>query len=154
MNTIILLMVLIVPAYLIQTYLGFKQMKKFGEEYKKLRKEGRVAIGRKSGAINSGVIVLLALDSNGFIIKGRKLQGTTVIADFKDYNILNGKYIGSISKDSEILENEFKNAKKAIQEAVDNYELVVNGKKIPEKEAPLIKIKNKVKNTFTKGETT
>lgn len=154
MNVVILLMILIIPAYLIQAYLGFKQMKKFGEEYKELRKEGRVAIGRKSGAISAGVIVLLGLDNEGVITKGRKLQGTTVAAEFKDYNILNGQYIGNISKNSDILKNEFKNTKKAIQEAVDNYELVVNGKEIPEKEAPLIKIKNKIKNKFTKGETT
>lgn len=150
MDSFILIAALLIPAYLIQSFLGFKQMKKFGEEYSQMRRKGRVAIGRRSGKISSGSIVLLSLDENGFINEGRKLQGTTVAAKFKDFNSLNGRRIDTVTyKDNELVK-EIKNTKKAVVDAVNNYNLVISGKEIPEKKSPFAKLGDSIKNVFIK----
>ncbi|WP_161879727.1 transcriptional regulator GutM [Alkalibacterium sp. MB6] len=150
MDSFMLIAALLIPAYLIQSFLGFKQMKTFGEEYSKMRRKGRVAIGRRSGKLASGTIVLLSLDEEGYICEGRKLQGTTVAARFKDFNTLNGRRIDTLNFKDQELAKETKNTKKAVVDAVNNYNLVINGKEIPEKKAPLSALADNVKGLFMK----
>lgn len=140
------LFALLIPAYLLQAYFGFKQIKKFGHEYQQMRKEGKVAIGRHSGKIIAGTIVMLVLDDDGYICYGRKLQGISVFAKFKDFNRLNDRQLGAITIDDPALADEMKNTKKAVKEAIDNYNLVTNNQPIPEKKTPLGSLWDKVTN--------
>lgn len=149
MDTLLLLALLIIPAYILQTWLGFKQMKRFGEEFKTLRRNGKVAIGRQSGKLFSGVIVLLSIDDEGLILTGKKMQGTSVLAKFKDFESLNGQYLTEVDLTSDEVKSEFKNTRKAIEDAINNYQLVKHGKPIPEKKAPLSQLYDKVKNKVT-----
>lgn len=151
MDSFILLAIILIPAYLLQVFLGFKQMKKFSHEYTKMRKNGRVAIGRKPGKISSGSIVLLSLSKDGVVLSGKKMQGTTVIAKFKDFNLLNGREIDKIQIDDQELTNEFKGTKKAVMDAVNNYKRFVNGEDIPEKKAPLNLLFYKLKNILKRN---
>ncbi|MGT2624608.1 transcriptional regulator GutM [Streptococcus thoraltensis] len=84
MSPIIVLTIIIATAYILQLFLGFKQIKHFNRVYAELRKKGRVAIGRRSGKFKSGTIVMFAIDSDGKISVAKKIQGVTIGARFKD----------------------------------------------------------------------
>lgn len=93
------LVVLAVVVWILQTVLGLWQFKKFSNHIRDLRSFGRVAIGRARGRFLSGVIVLLVIDEYCRIIKGEVMEGRTVFADFKEFNILNGLTLFELSDD-------------------------------------------------------
>ena len=51
MNNMLALGILVVGAFLIQSALGFFQIKHFGNEYNELKADGRVAIGKRAGRL-------------------------------------------------------------------------------------------------------
>ena len=91
------LVVAAVVVWILQTVLGLRQFKKFSNHIKELRNLGRVAIGRARGRFLAGVIVLLVIDNYCRIIKGEIMEGRTVFADFKEFNILNGLTLFELS---------------------------------------------------------
>ena len=88
-----------VIVWILQTVFGLWQFKKFGNHIKELRGTGRVAIGRAKGRFLAGVIVLLVIDNYCRIIKGEIMEGRTVFAGFKEFNILNGLTLFELSDD-------------------------------------------------------
>jgi DNA-binding transcriptional regulator of glucitol operon len=132
--------VLAMAAFSLQYYLGFKQITHFGGEYSRMRKEGRVAIGRRPGSITSGTLVLFALDKSDTIVYGRILQGTTVWAKFRDFNNFNGRKIEEIKKTDPEMKTEIRITRLAVINAVDNYLMVKGGRVIPEKKSPFATI--------------
>lgn len=151
MSPIILLSGIALLAFFLQAFLGFQQMKHFGNEYTKMRKDGRVAIGRRPGKIMSGTIVMFSLDKEGNIQYGRLLQGTTILARFKNYSNFDHDHIEEITTDNPKLKKEISITRKAIIDAVNNYQLIVNGKEIPQKQAPLNRLFSNAKNKMIKG---
>lgn len=93
------LVVAAVSVWILQTVLGLWQFKKFNNHLRDLRRSGRVAIGRARGRFLSGVIILLVIDNYCRIIKGEIMEGRTVFADFKEFNILNGLTLFELSDD-------------------------------------------------------
>lgn len=83
MDKIVIFGIIVILAYVVQIILGMKQLKHFNKVYAELRKKGRVAIGRRSGKIKSGTIVMFAIDKEGLVLDARKMQGVTVAAHFK-----------------------------------------------------------------------
>ncbi|SKA79109.1 DNA-binding transcriptional regulator of glucitol operon [Clostridium sp. USBA 49] len=132
----IFISIFIMSAFALQYYLGFKQIKHFGDEYSKMRREGKVAIGRRPGKIQSGTIILFSIDNNGVIRYGKKLQGTTILAKFRDFNQFNGRNIGDIRLEDDEMKKELKITREAVMDAVNNYNAFINGHKIPEKKSP------------------
>ena len=88
-----------VVVWILQTVLGFWQFKRFSNHLKNLRNTGRVAIGRAKGRFLAGVIVLLVIDNYCRIVKGEIMEGRTVFADFKEFNLLNGLTLFELSDD-------------------------------------------------------
>lgn len=84
MNSVIILGLFITLAYMVQILLGLKQIKHFNQVYTELRKKGRVAIGRRSGKLKAGTIVMFAIDKQGIVLEAKKMQGVTIVAHFKD----------------------------------------------------------------------
>lgn len=109
-----------VAMWLLQCLLGLWQFKKFNLRFKKLRSEGRVAIGRAKGKLRAGVVVLLCIDQDCNIIKGEKMQGMTIFAGLQPFNKFNGANLLSITEDS--CEGLDKNLKNAVLNAVANYQ--------------------------------
>ena len=91
------LVVLAVVVWILQTVLGLWQFKRFSNHIRDLRGLGRVAIGRAKGGFMSGVIVLLVIDNYCRIIKGEIMEGRTVFAGFKEFNVLNGLTLFELS---------------------------------------------------------
>ena len=72
-------------AFVIQFVLSSFQMKNFNNEFVRLRRKGKVAIGRKSGGFHAGAIVMFRIDEKGIIQESRKIEGTTFLARVKDF---------------------------------------------------------------------
>ena len=89
---------------------------------------------------------MFQLDSNGMIVRGKKLQGTTILARFKPYNNFNGRLIEAIKAEDPDVLAEIKITRKTIMNAVTNYRMFINGEIIPEKESPFKELTKKIRN--------
>lgn len=83
MNSWLVFGILAAVAYGVQILFGMHQIKQFNQVYQRMRRGGRVAIGRRPGRIQSGTIMLFALDARGVIKETQKMQGISVLAKFK-----------------------------------------------------------------------
>lgn len=126
MHPYILLGLVLLGAYLLQTVFSLKQIKHFNAVYSKLRAKGKVAIGRRPGKIQSGTIFMFALDNHGNILDATAMQGVTVLAKFKDKSDYIGEKITSLSMDHPVVAKENKLVKQAVLDAKDLYIKVSN----------------------------
>lgn len=140
------LAIVIAFAFLVQFVLSSFQMKNFNNEFVKLRKQGRVAIGRKAGGFLAGAIVMFQIDDNGIIQQSRKIEGTTFIARVKNYPGFEGKYVGNLSADD--VARGHRNLKKAVENASSNYKAFLAGEEIPNPPSNFQKVGNIAKNIF------
>lgn len=72
-----------ISAYILQIFLGMKQIKNFNSVYIRMKRKGKVAIGRRPGKIASGTILLFGVDEAGRIQEAEMMQGTSILARFK-----------------------------------------------------------------------
>lgn len=117
MDKIVIFGIIVILAYVVQIILGMKQLKHFNKVYAELRKKGRVAIGRRSGKIKSGTIVMFAIDKEGLVLDARKMQGVTVAAYFKQMPNFIGQDIHYFDTYNPLLRNENKLVQIAIEDA-------------------------------------
>lgn len=131
-----------VSAYLLQGFLGFLQIKHFTKVYGEMRRKGRVAIGRKSGKFKAGTIVMIAIDEAANILEVKKIQGTTVLAKFKDIKGLEGMSITELTPTLPILAKENKLTQATVMDAVQTYQKVMNGEVIEMPPTPMMSMRN------------
>lgn len=117
MDKIVIFGIVVILAYVVQIILGMKQLKHFNKVYAELRKKGRVAIGRRSGKIKSGTIVMFAIDKEGLVLDARKMQGVTVAAHFKQMPNFIGQDIHYFDTYNPLVRNENKLVQIAIEDA-------------------------------------
>ena len=91
--------VAMLAAFCLQFLFQMVQMKSFNKFYTKLRKKGRVAIGKAKGGFHAGAIVMFAINQDGVIIDGCFMRGFTMLARFKNWDFFNGIGVGTIKKD-------------------------------------------------------
>lgn len=125
-------------AFVLQYILTMMQMKSFTQHYGKLRRIGRVAIGKQKGGFKSGAIAMFAIDDKGDIIQGSYLTGVTVLARFKTISGFEGKNIASLCEED--AKNYPKQVRKAVVEASSNYITIMAGGVIDESKSPLASI--------------
>ncbi|AND80094.1 transcriptional regulator GutM [Streptococcus pantholopis] len=117
MNPIITLGLLITTAYIIQIFLGLRQIKHFNQVYTAMRRQGRVAIGRRAGKIRSGTIVLFAIDKTGKVLDAKRMQGVTIAAHFKPMPAYIGQDIHYFDRYNPLVRQENKLLQTAIEDA-------------------------------------
>ncbi|EGE53924.1 transcriptional regulator GutM [Streptococcus parauberis] len=117
MNNMIILGLVMVIAYILQIIFGLKQLKNFNETYSELRKAGKVAIGKRSGKIKAGTIVMFAVDNSGKVLKAKRMQGVTIIAMFKDMPNYIGQDIHYLDHHNPLVRQENKLLQAAIKDA-------------------------------------
>lgn len=117
MDKIVIFGIIVILAYVVQIILAMKQLKHFNKVYGELRKKGRVAIGRRSGKIKSGTIVMFAIDKEGLVLDARKMQGVTVAAHFKQMPNFIGQDIHYFDTYNPLVRNENKLVQIAIEDA-------------------------------------
>ena len=142
-------------AFVIQFVLSSFQMKNFNNEFVRLRRKGKVAIGRKSGGFHAGAIVMFRIDEKGIIQESRKIEGTTFLARVKDFPGFEGRYVGDLSVND--VEKSHKNLRKAVEDAALTYKKYMAGEEIaqpPSREVTmniLVKLASGFMNLFTLG---
>ncbi len=139
----------ILAAFMIQGLLSMVQMKHFSNEFVKLRRQGRVAIGRKSGGFHAGAIVMFLIDEEGRIRIGRKLEGITFLARVRPLDGFEGRYIGDLKEEDG--PKNHRNLRRAIADAGLTYRKFVAGEEIDQPPAPITKIGRSVGNLLKRG---
>ncbi|MGM7719794.1 transcriptional regulator GutM [Metabacillus sp. Hm71] len=122
---ILYLILLIGAAWLVQSILGFLQIRHFNRKYAEMRSLGRVAIGKKTGMFRAGTVVMFCIDKRNKIVKAAKMQGVTVFSRVRDLKGFEGKYLLKIS------EADFNGVDKltrlAIADALRSYDIISKG---------------------------
>ncbi|MFD1775777.1 transcriptional regulator GutM [Paenibacillus rhizophilus] len=119
------IIIVIALSWLLQSVLGFLQIRHFNRHYTELRRIGRVAIGKKTGRFRAGTVVMLAIDSHGNILKAAKMQGVTVFSRVRSLKGLEGKPLPKLEEGD--LAGFDKLTKGAIRDAMSSYKIISNG---------------------------
>ncbi|MGO1384964.1 MAG: transcriptional regulator GutM [Arachnia sp.] len=122
-------------AWALQSVLSLRQMQKFSTLFVEMRKRGKVCMGKFSGGIVQGAIVLFLLDDDGRITEGQRLHGVSVVARFKPFETYNGHYMGAV--DPALVRDRGKSLGKAVDNARSNYQIVVGGGEAPQPQTAL-----------------
>ncbi|MBF0787440.1 MULTISPECIES: transcriptional regulator GutM [unclassified Streptococcus] len=117
MGNVYILGAVVIAAYIFQIIFGLRQIKHFNQTYSEMKKIGRVAIGRRSGRIKAGTIVLFAVDKKGRILDARRMQGITVAARFKQMSDYVGQDIHYLDSYHPLVRKENKLLQIAIEDA-------------------------------------
>ncbi|AXI68425.1 TPA: transcriptional regulator GutM [Streptococcus suis] len=151
MDSIYILGAVVIVAYILQIIFGLKQLKHFNTTYSELRKKGRVAIGRRSGKIKAGTIVMFAVDRKGMILDAKRMQGVTVVARFKSMPSYIGQDIHYLDTYNPVVRKENKLLQIAIEDARELFLRIEAGnyKDVP-KFAPVLNVGNQLKLLSTR----
>ncbi|WP_431802339.1 transcriptional regulator GutM [Halobacillus andaensis] len=131
---------LVAIMFILQSVLGYGQLKDFNKNYYQMRSQNKVSIGRSKGLVTTGVVLLMKIDNKARILETRKMQGTTVFARFKKFEKLNGKHLLKI--DEESLDQVDRFTRKAIRDAQHTYRIVQAGGEPPKPSSPVEKLFN------------
>lgn len=142
---------IVVAAFVLQAALSMLQMRHFSKEFVKLRRQGRVACGRKAGGFHAGAIVMFLIDSEGRIQAGRKLEGVTCLARVRPLDGLEGRYIGSLTEEDG--PKGHRNLRKAIADAALTYNKYVAGEEIEQPPTPFQKVGISTRNLVRRKST-
>jgi DNA-binding transcriptional regulator of glucitol operon len=151
MDSIYILGAVVIVAYILQIIFGLKQLKHFNTTYSELRKKGRVAIGRRSGKIKAGTIVMFAVDRKGMILDAKRMQGVTVVARFKSMPSYIGQDIHYLDTYNPVVRKENKLLQIAIEDARELFLRIEAGNyKDDPKFAPVLNVGNQLKLLSTR----
>lgn len=88
---ILFISLLIGAVFLLQSILGFLQVKNFVKEFRRMCKYGKVLIGKNPKKFRAGSLLLLRIDSNANIEEAKIMKGVTIFARFKELKVIEGK---------------------------------------------------------------
>ena len=134
--------VAMLAAFCLQFLFQMVQMKSFNKFYTKLRKKGRVAIGKAKGGFHAGAIVMFAINQDGVIIDGCFMRGFTMLARFKNWDFFNGIDVGTIKKDD--CATIGVSLRRAVLDASSNYNTIMSGGEVLEKPSLFTRIGDKI----------
>ena len=77
---------------------------------------------------------MFLIDENGIIREGKQLTGVTSFARVKPLDGFEGKFVGGLTEND--LPRHGKNLRKAILDAKETYNKVMNGEIVPDKPSP------------------
>lgn len=120
--------VFIAVAFLLQTILGFKQLKNFSKTYHELNQRGKVLVGKNPKKFRAGTLLLLEIDDDANIYQARIMKGVTIFARFKEFPPLENKSLPFIATSYEDLSKFDRLERECILNAYRNYVNYKNGK--------------------------
>lgn len=146
------LLCLMGAAFVVQYILTFRQLKNFSAAYGRMRKTGnRAAIGRFAGKIRAGAVVIFSIDKDGNIEAGEMMQGVTVFARFKPFDVFNGENVANLDEEKCRGEHLSVSLTRAVTDASYNYRHVMNGEEIPVPPSPMKRAGMAVSGLFASG---
>lgn len=80
MDSISALITLAIAMWLLQIFLGWRQVRAFNEAFMGISQKGKVMVGRNSGLFNPKTVVVLAFDENQKVIDSLCMKGFSVFA--------------------------------------------------------------------------
>lgn len=119
------LIIAVGAAWLVQSVLGFYQIKHFNQKYGEMRAKGRVAIGKKTGLFRAGTVVMFAIDRANNILQASKMQGVTIFSRVRDLKGFEGKNLLKLSEED--LSKVDKLTRLAIEDALKSYHIIAKG---------------------------
>lgn len=119
------IIVLIGCSWLLQSILGFLQIRHFNRKYAEMRKLGRVAIGKKTAMFRAGTVVMFAIDRKNTILKAARMQGVTVFSGVRNMKGFEGENLLKLSEED--LNKVNKLTRLAIQDALNSYHIIAKG---------------------------
>lgn len=108
-------------AFLLQSLLGFMQIKNFAKVYSKMAKKGKVLIGKNPKTFKAGTVILLNIDKDANIKDAKIMSGITVFAKFKDLSSLKGENLVMLASDYQKINRYSKLTKECLLNAYRNY---------------------------------
>ena len=136
-------------AFALQYLLTFIQMRNFTKFYSTYRREGyRAAIGKFRGIFHAGAISMFAIDKEGTIVKGCRLQGVTNFARFKNFDKFNGYNVGFLTEELCKEKKLSYSMTKAVTDASNNYNTIMQGKEVPIPPSPFKRVANFITDGF------
>ncbi|WP_420174436.1 transcriptional regulator GutM [Luteococcus sp. OSA5] len=124
--------------YIVQTVLSMRQTKDYARHYARMRRQGRVALGKQKNLVANGAIVMFRLDDDGVVVEGRLLSGVTVFSRFRDFTAYNGRPLAGL--DGEDCRQLNRSVRIAVNNARDNYLLASEGLVPLEPPGPISKL--------------
>ncbi|MBU2703778.1 DNA-binding transcriptional regulator of glucitol operon [Sporomusaceae bacterium BoRhaA] len=109
-----------VGVWFLQGVFGLWQIRHFNKGFKRLRKEGRVVVGKSKGRTRAGVVVLFCLNQEGQIIRGEKLEGVSSLARLRPFPTFNNRNLLELVPSA--CDGLDKGTTKAVLNAVENYQ--------------------------------
>lgn len=89
--SVIWLGIFLAGAFFIQAILGFMQLKRFINMFRKMNRQGKVLIGKNPKRLQAGSIILLNIDESANIKHAELLKGVTSFARFRSIDSLEGQ---------------------------------------------------------------
>ncbi|MBS4162373.1 transcriptional regulator, partial [Klebsiella pneumoniae] len=120
-------------AWLLQSVLGFWQIRHFNRTFAEYRRMGRVAVGRRTGLFRAGTVVLFVIDKRNKIIQASKMQGVTVLSRIRPLKGFEGKYLPKIGQSD--LASHDRLTRLAIQDALRTFSIITKGADVPPKKS-------------------
>lgn len=131
---------LLAAMFALQAVLSSIQMRHFSKEFIRLRRQGKVACGRKAGGFHAGAVVMFLIDDDGVIRQARMLMGVTCFARVRQLDGFEGKQIGSLTQED--LPRYGKNLRIAILDARDTYRKYMAGEEMKQPPSPFQQARN------------
>ena len=121
MSNLVIFGLIFLGAYLLQSFLTFRQVKAFNHVFQGFRRQGKVVTGKKSGRLIAGTVILFAIDDEGTIIDGAMMQGISVFASFKPFKVFNGEQLIQLNGAHESVKSVHKFTRLAVENARELY---------------------------------
>lgn len=118
---ILIISLMLGGAFLLQSVLGFLQVKNFVKVFRKMSKNGKVLIGKNPKKFRAGTLILLNIDDQANIKKAKIMKGVTIFARFKEISSLEGKSLPIIASDYDEMSKYDKLTRECILNAYRNF---------------------------------
>ncbi len=141
----------ILGAFVLQAVFSMLQMKHFTKEFMALKRQGRVACGRKAGGFHAGAIVMFLVDDEGIIQTARKMEGVSILARVHRMDGFEGKFVGNLT--GEEVPESHRNLRRAVKDAAQTYQKFMSGGQIEQRPAPLEQVWLSVRGLLSQGGT-
>lgn len=118
---ILFILLLIGAVFLLQSILGFLQVRNFVKEFRRMCKHGKVLIGKNPKKFRAGSILLLSIDENANIKEAMLMKGVTIFARFRELKAIEGKSLPILAASYDDLQRMDTLTKECLLNAYRNY---------------------------------
>ncbi|MGQ5708275.1 transcriptional regulator GutM [Lactobacillus sp. PSON] len=107
--------------FLLQSILGFLQIRNFVKTFRNMSRNGKILIGKNPKKFRAGTLILLNIDRDANIKDAKIMKGVTIFARFKEFKVLNGKSLPLLASDYNQLQKYDSLTRECILNAYRNY---------------------------------